>query len=818
MNEIDRIAKAGAGNGSADGLTPVSADALRREIAYHLTYSIGKDPRAASLSDWRLALSRAIRDRVVEPWFATTRRTYEEDRKRVYYLSMEFLIGRLLEDAVTNLGLEDAAREAMAALGQDYDAAVKDEPDAALGNGGLGRLAACFLDSMSTVGVPAHGYGIRYDHGLFKQSFRDGWQHEEPEDWLNEVHPWEFERRETLYPVGFGGRVEAGETGARWYANETVLAAAYDTPTPGWGGRWVNTLRLWSAKPTRVFDLEPFNRGDFMGAAAPAVLAETISRVLYPDDTTPQGKELRLKQEYFFTAASLADILRRFFAHHDDAGKLPGLVAIQLNDTHPAIAGPELVRLLIDERGLGFDEAFAIARATLNYTNHTLMPEALERWPVDMMARVLPRHLQLIEAMDAAHAAETRARGHQRPDSAAALAHGEVRMGNLAFIAANRVNGVSALHTDLMKRTVFADLHALHPDKILNQTNGVTPRRWIRGCNPAMAALLTEALGPEWETDLNRLQGLAPLADDAAFRARFMAAKHQNKAALAQWVEAQMGLTIDPAAMFDIQIKRMHEYKRQFMNILELAALYNEIKRDPSAVHPPRVRFFSGKAAPGYWMAKLIVKLINDIGATVNADPAMAGRLTVVYPPNYNVTQAERLIPAADLSEQISTAGTEASGTGNMKFAMNGALTIGTNDGANVEIRERVGDENIFIFGLEADEVTALRAEGFDPAAHVAASDRLSEVVDQIRAGFYSGGDGERFAALTDNLTGHDWFMVAADFEAYWAAQRRVDAAWADPEGWARKAVLNAAPMGWFSSDRTIHGYAADVWEVATVL
>ncbi|MEM6972387.1 MAG: glycogen/starch/alpha-glucan phosphorylase [Pseudomonadota bacterium] len=804
-----------------ESITPVTmvagdltADALRREIEYHLTFSIGKDPGSARLSDWRLALSRAIRDRIVAPWFATTRRVYEGDQKRVYYLSMEFLIGRLLEDAISNLGLDDLARQAMADLGQDFDATLKDEPDAALGNGGLGRLAACFLDSMATIGVPAHGYGIRYDHGLFKQSFRDGWQHEEAEDWLNEVHPWEFERRETVYPIGFGGHVTNGDKPATWHAAETVLAAAYDTPTPGWRGQHVNTLRLWSAKSTTVFELEPFNRGDFIGAAAPAVLAQTISRVLYPDDTTPQGKELRLKQEYFFTAASLADILRRFFAHHDDAARLPELVAVQLNDTHPAIAGPELVRLLMDRHKLDFETSFAIARRVLNYTNHTLMPEALEKWPVDMMARVLPRHMQLIEAMDKAHAAETRARGYERPETAAAVANGEVRMGNLAFITANRVNGVSALHTDLMKQTVFSDLHAMHPDRILNQTNGVTPRRWIRGCNPRLASLLTEALGEGWEADLDRLDQLTPLAEDKAFREHFMAAKAGNKADLAGWIGDRLGLAVAPDAMFDIQIKRLHEYKRQFMNILEVAALYNEIRANPGGDHPSRVRIFSGKAAPGYAMAKLIIKLINDIGQTINNDPAMKGRLAVVYPPNYNVSQAERLIPAADLSEQISTASTEASGTGNMKFAMNGALTIGTNDGANVEIRERVGDDNIFIFGLEADEVTRMRAEGYEPGAFVRASDRLSEVVEQIRNGVFSDGDKDRFTMLLDNLTGHDWFMVAADFEAYWHAQRRVDEAWADSDGWARKAVLNAAPMGWFSSDRTIRGYARDIWGI----
>ncbi|MCL5775443.1 glycogen/starch/alpha-glucan phosphorylase [Limibaculum sp. FT325] len=793
------------------GLREITPAELAESIRHHLTYSIGKTPDAAKLTDWRLALSRAIRDRLVDPWFATTRQVYARDLKRVCYLSMEFLIGRLLEDAIRNLGLEDAAREAMAALGVDYAAAMLDEPDAALGNGGLGRLAACFLDSMSTLGIPAHGYGIRYDHGLFRQSFRDGRQVEEAEDWLAQAHPWEFERTEALWPIGFGGRVTETGGRARWEPEETVLAAAYDTPIPGWQGRWVNTLRLWSAKPTRVFDLEPFNRGDFLGAAAPAVLAQTISRVLYPDDTTPQGKELRLKQEYFFTAASLRDLLRRFFSDHDDPRLLPQRVAIQLNDTHPAIAGPELVRLLMDERGLGFDEAFQIARGTLHYTNHTLMPEALEKWPAELMARVLPRHMQIIERIDAAHAAETA----PRPAGVGCLRDGEVRMGDLSFIAARRVNGVSALHTGLMRRTVFRELDALHPGRIVNQTNGVTPRRWLKGCNPALSALITEAVGEGWEADLDRLSALAPLAGDAAFRERVAAAKRANKQRLAAWIEAECGVTADPGAIFDIQIKRIHEYKRQLMNVLEAAALWNELRRNPGAPIPPRLRIFGGKAAPGYAMAKAIIRLINDIARTINADPAMRGRLALVYPPNYNVTMAERLIPAADLSEQISTAGMEASGTGNMKFAMNGALTIGTMDGANVEIHESVGDDNIFIFGLDAGGVTRLRAEGYDPAAHVGRSDRLREVVEQIRAGRFSDGDAERHRAVADNLTHHDWFMVAADFDAYWDAQRRVDAAWADADGWARKAVLNIAPMGRFSSDRTIRGYASEVWEVA---
>lgn len=788
---------------------PVSIDALREAIGRHLRYSIGKDARAATVTDWRLALSRAIRDLLVDPWFATTAKVYGANRKRVYYLSMEFLIGRLLEDAIHNLGLDEAARTAMESFDVDYRTLVDDEPDAALGNGGLGRLAACFLDSMSTVGVAAHGYGIRYAHGLFKQSFHDGWQGEQAEDWLRESHPWEFERLEAAYPVSFGGEARDDGDSGMWRPGETVIAAAFDTPVPGWRGRWANTLRLWSAHPVFEFDLERFNHGDYLGAAAPSVLAQTISRVLYPDDTTPQGKELRLKQEYFFTAASLADILRRFLAGGNALRRLPEQVAIQLNDTHPAIAGPELVRLLTDHHGFAFEDAVETTRRCLNYTNHTLLPEALERWSTDLMGRALPRHMQIIERIDAMHAKK-----FPRPDSIRIVDHGDVRMGDLAFIMANRVNGVSALHTDLMKKTVFRDLHALHPERIVNQTNGVTPRRWIWGCNPGLRSLLNETIGSEWVTDLDRLEKLTSYADDPAFRARFMAVKAGNKKRLARWLSHHHDVEIDERAMFDIQIKRIHEYKRQLMNALEAAALRNAIHADPKGDWVPRVKIFGGKAAPGYAMAKLIIKLINDIARTINEDPLCRGRLMVVYPPNYNVSMAEVLIPAADLSEQISTAGKEASGTGNMKFAMNGALTIGTLDGANVEILDAVGADNIFIFGHTADEVLAIRQKGYDAQAAIEADPRLKQVVEQIASGHFSPQEPGRFTALVDNLRHHDWFQVCADFSSYYAMQREVDAAWRDPDAWARKAVLNTARMGRFSSDRTIRGYARDVWSV----
>ena len=787
---------------------PPDSAALRRSVEYHLRFSTGKAPAAATLTDWRLAVSRAVRDLVIAPWFETTQRVYAEDRKRVYYLSMEFLIGRLLEDAVANLGLDERLRDIVEGFGVDYGALLADEPDAALGNGGLGRLAACFLESMSTVGLAAYGYGIRYAHGLFRQSFVQGWQAEEAEDWLRQVHPWEFERPEAGFPVHFGGFVRTHGERSTWTPADTVRAVAYDTPVPGWCGRWTNTLRLWSAKPVREFDLEPFNRGDYMAAAAPSVLAETISRVLYPDDATEQGRELRLKQEYFFTAASLADILRRFLAHHDDIAKLPRFVAIQLNDTHPAIAFPELIRLLVDDHGQSFAAAFEIARACLHYTNHTLLPEALECWPVDLMRRILPRHMGLIERIEAHHAGAV---GY--PDVVRVVDGGEVRMGHLAFIGARRVNGVSALHTELMKRSVFRELHALHPERIVNQTNGVTPRRWLYSSNRPLRDLLTEAVGEGWVNDLERLRGLEPLADDSAFRARFAEAKHRNKRRLADWLERGAGVRVDPGAMFDVHIKRIHEYKRQLMNILHAAALRNDILRDPDADRVPRVKIFGGKAAPGYAMAKLVIKLINDIGAVINTDPLMAGRLQVVYPPNYNVSMAEILIPAADLSEQISTAGMEASGTGNMKLAMNGALTVGTADGANIEIGEAVGRENIFTFGQSAEEVSARRAAGYRPEHCIAADPRLAEVLEQIAAGLFSPDDPHRHAALVDNLRHHDWFMVCADFTAYWEIQRRIDLAWRKPADWTRRAVLNTARTGWFSSDRTVRGYAREIWD-----
>ena len=790
----------------------MSTSDLSQSILRHLELSQGKDLGHASLYDMRMALTLAIRDKVIEPWFRATRATYAAQSKRVYYLSMEFLIGRLLEDAILNLGLTESADAALKGLGHDLRAVLDDEPDAALGNGGLGRLAACFLDSMSTLGCPAYGYGIRYEHGLFRQSFLDGRQIEEAEDWLRQRHGWEFERPEAEFRIGFGGEVRESGASAHWDPADAVIAKAYDTPVIGWQGKWANTLRLWGAEPIRAFDLGAFNKGDYAGAAAQEALARTISRVLYPDDSTEDGKELRLKQEFFFTAASLRDILRRFSAENADLRALPRHAAIQMNDTHPAIAGPELVRLLHDERGMGFEEAVDTARACLNYTNHTLMPEALERWSEALMGKVLPRHLQLIERIDALHAQRFPAR------KGAIIAGGEVQMGDLSFIMANRVNGVSALHTDLVKTTVFADLHGLHPERIVNQTNGVTPRRWVKGANPGLSALISETIGAGWEADLERLVELEPAIADAGFRERFAEVKAQNKRALAAYLRSAMGVSVNPDAMFDIQIKRIHEYKRQHLNILETIACWQEMRENPGAGWAPRVKIFGGKAAPGYVMAKEIIHLINAAAEVINADPRTQGLLQVVYPPNYNVTMAEKLIPAADLSEQISTAGKEASGTGNMKFALNGAPTIGTLDGANVEIRARVGAENFFLFGMTAEEVVERRRSPDHAARAIAASPRLARALEAVEEGAFSGGDRATFAALCKNLRGHDYFTVCADFDGFWEAQRRVDAAWANPDDWVRMAALNTARSGWFSADRTIRGYMSEVWDIAPMI
>lgn len=785
---------------------------LRDTILEKLKYDIGKDPAHATTHDWRVALSLAIRDQIVDPWFEATRKAYADQHKRVYYLSMEFLIGRLLQDAIANLGLMDLVASVFKDQGLDLDDVLHEEPDAALGNGGLGRLAACYLESLSTLACPAFGYGIRYEHGLFHQDIVDGRQVEEPEDWLQSRNVWEFERAEVRFEIGFGGEVSEIDGTSVWRPGESVYAAAYDIPTIGWKGRWANTLRLWAAKPVHLFDLAAFSRGEYETAAEKEALARTISRVLYPDDTTERGKELRLKQEYFFTAASLRDILHRFDSEYDDVALLPSKVAIQLNDTHPAIAGPELVRILVDERGLEMHKAIDLAQGCLAYTNHTLLPEALERWPFDLMQRLLPRHMQIIQQIDDWYA-------QAFPQSGVRIVeNGDVKMGELSFIMAHRVNGVSALHTGLMTTTVFKALHEAHPDRIINQTNGVTPRRWLHTCNPGLSKLITKTIGDDWVDDLEQLEGLEASVRKKGFLNRYAAAKRANKVAFSNWVKGYTGVDIDPDAMFDVQIKRIHEYKRQHLNLLQTIAHWQAIRDNPNGDWVPRVKVFGGKAAPGYVYAKHMIHLINSVGYFLNNDPVTSKFLKVIYPANYNVTMAERMIPAADLSEQISTAGKEASGTGNMKFALNGALTIGTLDGANVEIREQVGAENFFLFGMTAQEVDLRRQVPDHAGKAIAESPILARVLDEIDSGTFSLGDGSFFRPFTENLRGGDYFLVCSDFDSYRETQDKVDAAYRDQADWIRMAALNTARAGWFSSDRAIRGYMDDIWNTRSAI
>ncbi len=798
-----------------------SVQTLADSILDTLVHRIGKDAQAALPHDWLAATILTVRNDIVERWMASTKAAHAAGAKRVYYLSLEFLIGRLLRDAVTNLQRSGEVSRALALHGVDLAALEEIEPDAALGNGGLGRLAACFMESMASLALPAYGYGIRYVNGMFRQRIDDGWQVEMPESWLAHGNPWEFERRESAYFIGFGGEVIATDSGqVHWSPAEAVEAIAVDTPVVGWRGEHVNTLRLWTARAFDPIKLDRFNAGDFTGALADQLRAETLTRVLYPNDSTAAGQELRLRQEYFFSSASIQDIVRRHIQYFGDIRTLPDKAAIQLNDTHPAVSVAELMRLLIDHHEFAFDEAWKITRATFGYTNHTLLPEALESWPLPLFERLLPRHMQIVYAINARLLRE--ARGVDGIDDRAIAAislideGGErrVRMANLAFAGSHSVNGVAALHTQLMKKTVFADLHRLYPTRINNKTNGITPRRWLQQCNPGLTTLIRDAIGDGFLDDAERLIDLDVFADDAAFRERFWAVKRSNKVALANHIKDSMGLRIDPDALFDVQIKRIHEYKRQLLNIIETVALYDQIRSHPERDWTPRVKLFAGKAASSYHNAKLVIKLANDVARRINADPSVGGLLKVAFLPNYNVSLAEKIIPAADLSEQISTAGLEASGTGNMKFAMNGALTIGTLDGANIEIKDRVGDDNIFIFGMTADEVEAKRASGYDPRSVIDGSAELRQAVSAIASGVFSPDDRQRYAGLMGGLYEGDWFMLAADFDSYATAQRSVDTRWNDRDAWVASTVRNVARVGWFSSDRTIREYARDIWTV----
>lgn len=798
---------------------------LKEAIRARLVYGLGKTVAEANKQDWYVATTLAVRDRITELWLDIRPDNRRSRKKRVYYLSIEFLIGRLLSDSLANLGLTEEARAALAGFDVDLQDIQDVEPDAALGNGGLGRLAACYMDSMTSLGIPAYGYGIRYEHGLFAQTIRDGWQEERPEQWLKSGNPWELPRPEKEYAIGFGGAVEYVEghhdtPRAIWYPGETVIATTHDIPLIGWKGTHANVLRLWGARAPDPIQLSAFNEGDHIGAMAARIKAEAITRILYPNDQTPQGLELRLRQEYFFTAASLRDIIRRHMEQIGDIRLLADYVAIQLNDTHPAIAVAELMRVLIDEHDLNWSEAWDITRATISFTNHTLMPEALEKWSLSLFGHVLPRHLQIIYLINWHHLEDATRRGLTDPDFIANISlideggDRSIRMAHLAFVGSHHVNGVSALHTDLLKATVFHDLAKAAPTVIVNKTNGVTFHRWLFQANPALTALISEAAGRDIREHPDALRSIEAASNDAGFRERAQRIRRANKERLASLIRSRTGIAVDPDALFDVHVKRIHEYKRQTLNLLETIALYAHIRANPGGTHVPRVKIIAGKAAPGYQRAKLLIKLAHDVAHVINSDPVVGDRLKLVFIPNYNVSLAEAIVPGADLSEQISTAGMEASGTGNMKLALNGALTIGTLDGANIEIRDHVGTDHFFLFGMTAEQVEERRQSHYEGIAAARDSEVLQTALQMCVAGAFSPDDPSRYSSLVDTLLGADPFMVAADFSDYWTRQREVDRAWLDRTQWWRSSILNTARMGWFSSDRAVREYAAEIWNV----
>ena len=811
---------------------PVHAErveALRHDTAQHLRRSLARDHYTATRRDHFVSLALAVRDRLIDQWIDTQQTYYDTDTKRVYYLSLEFMTGRCLANALINLGLYDEAEAALAGASYDLATLCEEEAEPGLGNGGLGRLAACFLDSAATLELPVFGYGLRYEYGIFQQKVFDGFQVEAPDNWLRAGNPWEIPRPEYTYPVRFYGRVEEGADARghlrmSWVGGEQVLAMAYDTPVPGYGNDTVNTLRLWSAKSTREFDLEHFNYGDYEKAVEDKNRTETITRVLYPNDNFFVGRELRLKQQYFLVSATLQDALRRWFKHHRDFDGFCDKHAFQLNDTHPAIAIAELMRILVDEAAVRWDEAWKITVSCFGYTNHTILPEALEKWRVSLLERVLPRHMQIIYEINRRFLERVRA---QRPSDEelarriSIIEEGDekrVRMAHLAIIGSHAVNGVAELHSQILREELFRDFHELWPSKFQNKTNGITPRRWLRQCNPKLSELICDHIGDGWVRDLMALEALEPLADDADFCHQWRQVRRANKAALAAFIADHTRQSIDAGALLDVQVKRIHEYKRQLLNVLHVLSLYRHLKEDRSYDIVPRTVLFAGKAAPAYYTAKMVIKLIHAVGQMINNDRDIAGRLHVVFLPNFDVSLAERIFPAADLSEQISTTGMEASGTGNMKLALNGALTIGTPDGANVEIAAQVGEENMFLFGPDVDEIRQRRADGYDPVAVYEADRELRAVVDFLASGELTPERPELFTPIVESLLQRgDPFMVLADYAEYVRTQERVDAAWRDPVSWTRKSILNCARMGRFSADRTVAEYARDIWDVGAV-
>ncbi len=808
-----------------DGRPGAPSAAFRQEMLDNLYYSRGANVQSASHYDVYMALASTVRNELVDRYRRTVDQRYAQNVKFVYYLSAEYLLGRQLAQNMLYTGTTEIARAALEGTELTLDHLMTHDVEPGLGNGGLGRLAACFLDSLATLDFPAVGYGIRYEYGIFRQEFRNGYQMEQPDDWLMLDFPWEFAQPDNMVTVGFGGHTEYytrenGDTDVRWVPDLTVRGEPYHVLVPGYETGTVNFLRLWRARAVQEFDFQLFDVGDYDRAVQQRVSSETISKVLYPNDNTPQGRELRLRQQYFFVACSLSDIIRRFLLRNDDWSTFPDKVVIQLNDTHPVIAIPELMRVLIDDYDLDWHEAWAITTRTFAYTCHTLMPEALEKWPVSLFERLLPRHYEIIKEINHRFLELVSARFPREFDRMARMSlfeeNGErqIRMAHLASVGSFSINGVAELHSQLLKERVLHDFYELWPEKFNNKTNGVTPRRFIRLSNPAMSALITSHIGSSWVKDLDQLRALEPHAEDAAFRAAWSEVKRENKKALAARIKADLGLDVDPDSMFDVMVKRLHEYKRQLLKVLHIITLYNRIKDDPAADIVPRTFIFGAKAAPGYYMAKLIIKLINSVAEVVNEDKDVAGRLRVAYLPNFNVSLGEIIYPAADLSEQISLAGKEASGTGNMKFALNGALTIGTLDGANIEIREQVGDENFFLFGLTVDEVFERRAAGYDPRAIYNEDEELRRVIDQIAGGVFSGGDKGLFEPVIRSLLDRDEYLTLADYRAYVARQEDVDRAFRDPDEWARKAILNVARCGFFSSDRAMREYAADIWKV----
>ena len=798
----------------------VDVEGVKKAIVYKLIFLIGRSPKEASQRDWLNATLHAVRDLVTEGWITTARQSRAEETRRVYYLSMEFLIGRTLSNAMIAEGIYDVAQKALAELNVDLEEIIEKEVDPGLGNGGLGRLAACFMDSLATLAIPAMGYGIRYEYGMFRQKIENGQQVERPDDWLEKGAPWEFMRPSKRFSIDFGGHIYFEGKKCIWNPAEKVTALAYDQMIPGYKNDSASTLRLWSAHGGEVFDLAEFNRGDHLAAVATRSANQNLSRVLYPDDSTWNGRELRLRQEYFLVSASLQDILRRHLRTHGTLDNLADKVAIHLNDTHPALAIPELMRILIDLHGYSWKNAWDVTRRIFSYTCHTLMSEALETWPVEMMAKILPRHLQMIfeindhfleyvktyvtTDMEFIRRVSLIEEGHQR----------KVRMGWLSVVGSHKVNGVAAIHSDLMVSSTFADFARIYPERFTNVTNGITPRRWLAVANPKLAALFDQYIGSEWRCDLSQIEKLKAFADKGEFKRAVADIKYDNKVKLAQYVKKTLNIDLDPHALFDVQVKRIHEYKRQMLNVLHIIARYNEMLADPEKDWQPRVFILAGKAASAYYAAKQTIRLINDVANVINNDERLKGRLKVVFIPNYSVSLAQLIIPAADISEQISLAGTEASGTSNMKFALNGALTLGTLDGANVEILDNVGEDHIFIFGNTVEQVEALRREGYRPFDYYQNDEQLREVIDQIIRGDFSPEEPNRYHSLIQGLQYHDYYQSFADFRSYVEAQKAVDKKYQDRDAWIASTIQNMVNMGFFSSDRTILEYAKNIWKI----